>query len=56
MDALDPSQSPHGAHFLPNLPPISVEPSHIDPFPDHLELDFTEYLRTNTNRSLLTSR
>jgi hypothetical protein len=56
MDALDPSQSPYRAYFLPNLLPISVEPLHIDPFPDYLELDFTEYLRTNTNRSLLTSR
>jgi hypothetical protein len=56
MDANDPSQSPHGANFLPQLPPVSVEPHGIDPFPDHLEEEFNTYLLTNNNRKLLTSR
>ena len=56
IDVLDPSQSPHRANFLPHLPPISVEPRGINPFPDHLKQEFEDYLRTNTNRSLLTSR
>jgi hypothetical protein len=36
MDALDPSQSPHGANFLPHLPSISAEHQGIDPFPEAL--------------------
>jgi hypothetical protein len=56
IDANDPSQSPHGANFLPQLPPVSVEPNGIDPFPDHLEEEFNTYLLTNNNRKLLTSR
>jgi hypothetical protein len=56
MDALDPSQSPHGANLLPHLPPISAEPTGIGPFPDHLEQEFANYLLTNNNRRLLSSR
>lgn len=57
MDALDPSQSLHGANLLPHLPPISAEPQGIDPFPEALEQEYTDYLHNiSTNRSLLTSR
>jgi hypothetical protein len=57
MDALDPSQSPHGANFLPHLPSISAEPQGMDPFPEALEQEYADYLRNvSTNRSLLTSR
>jgi hypothetical protein len=56
MDANDPSQSPYSANFLPHLPPISVEPNGIEPFPEHLKEEFDTYLLTNNNRKLLTSR
>ena len=56
MDTNDPSQSSHGANFLPHLPPISAEPNGIEPFPEHLEEEFNTYLLTNNNRKLLTSR
>jgi hypothetical protein len=57
MDPLDPSQSPHGANFLPHLPPVSAERGGIEPFPDHLEQEFEDCLENvSTNRSLLTSR
>jgi hypothetical protein len=36
MNALDPSQSPHGANFLPHLPSISAEPQGMDPFQEAL--------------------
>jgi hypothetical protein len=56
IDANNLSQSPHGANFLPQLPPVSVEPNSIDPFPNYLEEEFNTYLLTNNNRKLLTSR
>lgn len=56
MDAKDPSQSPHGANFLPQLPPIAAEPAGLKPFPENLEEEFSTYLDTNNNRKLLTSR
>jgi hypothetical protein len=56
-DTLNPSQSPHGANFLPHLPSISAEPQGMDPFPEALEQEYADYLRNvSTNRSLLTSR
>ena len=56
IDANNPSQSPHRANFLPQLPPVSVELNSIDPFLDHLEEEFNTYLLANNNRKLLTSR
>jgi hypothetical protein len=57
MDTLDPSQSPHGANFLPHLPSISAEPQRIDLFPEALAQEYADYLRNvSTNRSFLTSR
>jgi hypothetical protein len=57
MDALDPSQYPHGANFLPHLPSISAEPQGMGPFPEALEQEYADYLpNVSTNRSVLTSR
>jgi hypothetical protein len=57
MDALDPSQSPHGPNFLPHLPSISTEPQGIDLFLEALEQEYADYIRNvSTNCSLLFSR
>ena len=37
MDVNDPSSSPSGAQFIPQLPPLGTEP--IQPFSDSLELE-----------------
>jgi hypothetical protein len=51
MDTNDPSQSPHGANFLPHLPPISVEPNGIELFSEHLEEEFNTYLLPTTTQA-----
>jgi hypothetical protein len=48
IDALDPSQS--------LMPLVSIEPTDVEPFPEHLEEEFNTYLLTNNNRKLLSSR
>jgi hypothetical protein len=53
MDVNDPASSPHGAQFLPLLPPSSSEPKGIDPFPAQIALDYEDYLEASNNRSVL---
>jgi hypothetical protein len=54
MDVNDPASSPSGAQFLPQLPPLGIEP--IQPFSDSLELEFELYIAQSSNRKVLTSR
>jgi hypothetical protein len=54
MDINDPSSSPSGAQFLPQLPPLGIEP--IQPFSNSLELEFELYITQSSNRKVLTSR
>jgi hypothetical protein len=54
MDVNDPASSPLGAQFLPQLPPLGIEP--IQPFSDSLELEFELYIAQSSNRKVLTSR
>jgi hypothetical protein len=54
MDVNDPSSSPSGAQFLPQLPLLGIEP--IRPFSDSLELEFELYIAQSSNRKVLTSR
>jgi hypothetical protein len=54
MDVNDPSSSPSGAQFIPQLPPLGTEP--IQPFSDSLELEFELYVRNGPNRKVLSPR
>ena len=54
MDVNDPASCPSGAQFLPQLPPLGIEP--IQPFSDSLELEFELYIAQSSNRKVLTSR
>ena len=54
MDVNDPTSSPSGAHFLPQLPPLNTEPTR--PFLDSLELEFELYVRNGPNRKVLSPR
>jgi len=56
MDVNDLASSPHGAQFVPDLPPPGAEPEGIDPFPDPIEDDYVHYLERSTNRSVLTGQ
>jgi hypothetical protein len=53
FDAINPTSTPRGGFYTPDLPPPGIEPDGVGPFPPEVELAWNELQATSTNRSVL---